>query len=79
MPPLEPASILERRLYEQGARNASRRYARTLINHCLVCAELCSADRKEAAATSLLIQPPKIDEIKIVHDIFTKMNDRTIG
>jgi hypothetical protein len=31
-----------------------------------------AARRKEAAATSLLIQPPKLDEIKIVHDIFAR-------
>jgi hypothetical protein len=31
-----------------------------------------AARRKEAAATSLLIQPPKLDEIKIVHDMFAR-------
>jgi hypothetical protein len=31
-----------------------------------------AARRKEAAANSLLIQPPKADEIKIVHEMFAR-------
>jgi len=29
-------------------------------------------DRKEAAATSLMIQPPKAEEVKIIHEMFAQ-------